>query len=98
MSLLENPASVLADSEFAFEVYDFLLARVKKKKKQTAEVSLYFLVDERKTTRKYTGDLRLVGWGGQEEQLSTRRPWGPQSSAPSFRGVNKSLLIMPSKD
>ena len=32
LSLLENPASVLADSEFAFEVYDFLLARVKKKR------------------------------------------------------------------
>ena len=28
LSLLENPASVLADSEFAFEVYDFLLAKV----------------------------------------------------------------------
>ena len=36
LSLLEKPASVPADSEFAFEVYDFLLAkasRVKKKKK-----------------------------------------------------------------
>ena len=38
LSLLENPASVLADSEFAFEVYDFLLAKASRVKKKRSKL------------------------------------------------------------